>query len=97
MVTEKQLRKLAKITRLEIKDEEIDLYLNLMNSDLQDVAELLKVDTTGYENLINPYDMELRQYPDEVSDGNKGKELMKNAPQSLYNYYVVPKIIDKQS
>jgi len=96
MVTESQLKKLAKTTRLEINDEEVEKYLNLMNKDLQDVAEVLKVDTEGYEGLINPYEMELQQFPDEVSDGNKSEELMKNAPQSLYNYYVVPKVIDKK-
>jgi aspartyl-tRNA(Asn)/glutamyl-tRNA(Gln) amidotransferase subunit C len=96
MVTKEELKKLAKTARLDIKEEECELYLNLMNKDLKDVAEVLKVNTNDYENLINPYDMELRQYPDEVSEGNQVAELMKNAPQSLYNYYVVPKIIDKE-
>jgi len=96
MITETQLKKLAKTTRLEIKEEETQIYLDLMNKDLKDIAEVLTVNTEGYDNLINPYDMELRQYPDEVSDGDKVKELMKNAPQSLYNYYVVPKIIEKE-
>jgi aspartyl-tRNA(Asn)/glutamyl-tRNA(Gln) amidotransferase subunit C len=95
MVTESQLKKLAKTTRLEIKEEEVQKYLDLMNKDLKGVEDVLKVNVDGYENLSNPYDMELRKYSDEVSDGDKADKLMKNAPQSLYNYYVVPKIIDK--
>jgi len=95
MVTEKQLKKLMKSTRLEIKDEEVKEYLDLMNKDLKNVAEVLKVNTEGYEGLINPYDIELKQHHDEVNDGNKSEQLMKNAPQSLYGYYVVPKIINK--
>ena len=40
--------------------------------------------------------MALQEYPDVVSDGNKVEELMKCAPKELYNYFVVPKVLDKK-
>ncbi len=31
---------------------------------------------------------------DIVSDGDKQEELMKVAPKSMYNYYIVPKVVE---
>jgi Asp-tRNA(Asn)/Glu-tRNA(Gln) amidotransferase C subunit len=44
--------------------------------------------------LINPYNMCLETYDDEVSDGDKQKEIMNCAKKSMYNYFIAPKVID---
>ena len=69
--------------------------MELLNADLEKLEALDKINTDGLEGLTNPYDMELRQYPDVVSDGNRVDELMKCAPKELYNYFVVPKVMEK--
>ncbi len=94
-IDETRLKKLCKLARIEIKTEEVENYLNLLNSDLEKLEALDDINTDGLEPLSNPYDMVLRQYPDVVSDGNKVDDLMKCAPKELYNYFVVPKVMDK--
>lgn len=90
-----RLKKLCKLAKIEIKQEEIEKYLDLLNADLEKLEALDDIDTEGLEGLTNPYDMVLRRYSDVVSDGEKVDELMKCAPKELYNYFVVPKVIDK--
>lgn len=93
-IDDENLKKLAKLAKLEIKDEEVEAYLNLLNNDLETLEALDEINTDGLEPLTNPYDMELRRYPDVVSDGDKVEELMKCTPKELYNYFVVPKVIE---
>ena len=94
-VDENRLKKLCKLAKIEIKSDEVENYLNIINSDLEKLEALDNINTDGLEELTNPYDMELRQYPDVVSDGDRVDELMKCAPKELYNYFVVPKVMEK--
>lgn len=94
-ITIEELKRLAKATMLEIKEEEYDLYLDLINNDIKTMQEVLKIDTEGVEGLINPYDMVLEQHSDVVTEKDNSDKLMKNAPQSLHKYFIVPKIINK--
>ena len=90
------LKKLSKATRIEVKEEEIEDYLYLLNRDVKGVENILEVNTDNVKTLTNPYDMILKLYPDIVSDGNKVDELMGVAPASADDFYLVPKILDKQ-
>ncbi len=94
-VDENRLKKLCKLAKIEIKSDEVENYLKIINGDLEKLEALDDIDTEGLEELTNPYDMALRQYPDVVSDGDRVDELMKCAPKELYNYFVVPKVMEK--
>lgn len=94
-IDEIKLKKLSKLARIEIKTEEVEKYLTLLNNDLDKLEALDLINTDGLLKLINPSDIALRQYKDVVSDGNKVEELMKCAPKELYNYFVVPKVVEK--
>lgn len=94
-VDENKLKKLCKIARIEIKTDEIQKYLDLINNSLKGIESLNDINTEGLDPIVNPYDMALRVYSDIVNDGEKVDELMKCAPKELYNYFVVPKVIDK--
>ena len=90
-----RLNKLCKLAKLEINESEVEKYLQLLNNDLETLEVLDTINVDDLEELTNPYDMELQQYPDILSDGNKTDKLMKCAPKELYNYFVVPKVMDK--
>jgi aspartyl-tRNA(Asn)/glutamyl-tRNA(Gln) amidotransferase subunit C len=89
------LKRLCNITKLEIKDEEVATYLNLINKNLEVLEKIDAVNTDGLEPLNNPYKIALRKYSDKLSDGDKVEEIMNVAPKQLYNYFVVPKVLDK--
>lgn len=93
MIGKEQLEKLAKSARIEVADSEVDRLLELINKGLEDIDAIGEIDVEGLEPMHNPYDMVLRQYDDEVTDGNVAEKLMDCAPKPLYNYYAVPKIL----
>lgn len=94
MLDSKSLQKLAKLARIEVKEEDEEKILNLLNEDIITVKAVNDIDTEGLEPLINPYDMQLIVHKDEITDGDKQEELMKCTPKSMYNYYIVPKVVE---
>ena len=92
MTDKNKLKKLAKLARIEIEDE--DKILSLLNQDIETVKSIDEINTDGLEPLNNPYEIELDMKEDIVSDGDKQEELMKVAPKSMYNYYIVPKVVE---
>ena len=88
----KKLQKLAKLSRIEINNP--DHMLDLINQDINGVKSIYDINTDGLEPLNNPYDIELVLNDDVVQDGDKQEELMKCAPNSMYNYYIVPKVVE---
>ena len=88
----KKLQKLAKLSRIEINNPEH--MLDLINQDINGVKSIYDINTDGLEPLNNPYDIELVLHDDVVQDGDKQEELMKCAPNSMYNYYIVPKVVE---
>ena len=91
---EKKLEKLAKLARIEIKEEDKARLLGLLNDDINTVKAIYDIDTEGLEPLVNPYDMVLETHEDVVTDGNKGDTIMSCTPESMYNYFIVPKVLD---
>ncbi len=91
---EKKLEKLAKLARIEIKDKDKSKLLELLNNDISTVKTIYDIDTENLEPLTNPYDMILKAHEDIVTDGNKVKILMDCTPDSMYNYFIVPKVLD---
>lgn len=91
---EKKLEKLAKLARIEIKDKDKSKLLELLNNDISTVKTIYDIDTENLEPLTNPYDMILEAHEDIVTDGNKVKILMDCTSDSMYNYFIVPKVLD---
>ena len=94
-IDESKLKKICKLAKIEIKDDEISKYIDLINADLEILEDIDKVDVSNIEPLTNPYDMKLNRFEDKVNDGNIVDDLMKSAPKELYNYFIVPKVIEK--
>lgn len=94
MLNIENLEGLVKLAKIEIKDSDKERILNLINADVTGVKGIEEINVDNIEPLINPYDMLLEMHNDIVSDGNKQKELMDCAPKSMYNYYIVPKVVE---
>ena len=88
----KKLQKLVKLSRIEIINPE--KMIELLNQDINGVKSIYEINTDNWEPLNNPYEIELILHNDEVSDGDKQQELMECAPNSMYNYYTVPKVVE---
>ena len=86
--------KIAKLTRLKIKDNEI-AELSAQLSSIIDWVELLnEVNTDNICPLSNVSKVELPLRKDEKIDEDKSNEILSNAPEKLENYFVVPKVVE---
>ena len=95
MITDEKLNKLAKLARIEIKDNEREKIKSLLDLDIESVKDISSIDTERLEALTNPYYIILTNIQDDiVSDGDKQEEIINCAPQSMYNYFTVPKVIE---
>ena len=86
--------KIAKLTRLKVKDNEIAELSSQLSSILDWVEQLDEVNTSKVEPLSNVSMSELPLRKDEKIDDDKSNEILSNAPEKLENYFVVPKVVE---
>lgn len=95
MLDSSSLKRIAKLAKIEINSEEENEILMLLNNDIVTVKSIDSINTDGLEPMISPSEInKLVLHNDEVTDGDKQEELMKCAPNSMYNYFIVPKVVE---
>ena len=88
------VRRIARLARLAISEEE-EVRLEKELSDILDwVAQLDELDTSNVEPMTRVADMTMKKRKDEVTDGFCAADILKNAPQVDDGYFVVPKIVE---
>lgn len=87
-------QKVAQLSRIRLEDGEVDKYTGELNNILQWIEMLGEVDAKDVEPLSNVAHIDLKLRKDEVTDGNIQQDVLKNAPESLQGYFVVPKVIE---
>lgn len=92
-ITQKDIEKISRLAQIEIKEEK-ELIASQINNVINWVEKLKEVDTQNVEPMINVHENSLILNNDEVSDGNIADDVLKNAPQALYGYFAVPKVIE---
>ena len=85
---------IAVLSRIKVTEEEKPVLANELNSILNWVAMLDKVDTKGIEPLANVNDDVLRNRPDTVNDGNIADDILANAPSKTMGFFTVPKVVE---
>jgi aspartyl-tRNA(Asn)/glutamyl-tRNA(Gln) amidotransferase subunit C len=93
-VDEKLVRRIAGLARIKIKDSEVAALQGELGAILEFVEQLEEVDTTGVEPMTRVTDMPMRQRKDEVADGGYPEDIVKNAPLSENNFFLVPKVVE---
>ncbi len=96
-VNEALIRKVADLARLELRDDEIQVYVKSIGDILKHVEQLNEVNTDGVEPLLHGLDDALVLRPDIArpfeTDENGKPKVLKSAPDVLYDGYKVPQII----
>lgn len=93
-LTEKEIRKIARLSRIKIEDDEVEHFQKELSSILEWVETLQEVDTSGVGGTASIADLQLPQRADEITDGNVREEVLENAQQSQYGFFVVPKVVE---
>ena len=86
--------KVARLARLEMDDERLGYFAVQLNRILGFVDSLSTVNTDNVAPLANVSDITLTLRDDVITDGNKAADILKNAPESSENFFVVPKVVE---
>ena len=86
--------KIAKLTRLKIKDSEIAEFSDQLSSILDWVEQLNEVNTNNIGPISNVSNAELTLREDVEINKNDSNDILSNAPEKLENYFVVPKVVE---
>ena len=88
------VRRIARLARIRIGDNEVEAYAGELNAILGFVEQLNEVDVSGVEPMTSVTPMVLRQREDRISDGGYPEKIVKNAPLSEDNFFMVPKVVE---
>lgn len=93
-VSEKDVRKIARLSRLAIADEKVPVMVNELNGILNWIKMLDEVDVEGVEPMTSVVAQSLPLRDDVVTDGNQQQAVLKNAPKADSGFFVVPKAVE---
>ncbi len=88
------VRKIARLARLKVTDEDVAYYGPQINGILKWVEQLQDVNTDNVEPLASVSQIDLHLRTDIVNDGNKADDVLRNAPEKMEGFFVVPKIVE---
>tara|TARA_Y100000741_G_C18199769_1_gene537147 strand:+ start:353 stop:640 length:288 start_codon:yes stop_codon:yes gene_type:complete len=86
--------KIAKLSRIKIKDDEIQELSSQLSSILDWVEQLNEVDTKNIEPLSNVSKAELPLRKDIEESSDNSEKILSNAPEKLENFFAVPKVVE---
>ena len=92
MITIKDVEHVAKLARLELTEEEKELYTKQLGAVLEYVNQMNEVDTSNVEPMAHAIDFVNVMREDKVFYEQTKEELMKNAPYEEDGFFRVPKI-----
>lgn len=93
-VDEATVRRIARLARIEVTDEEARSLKGELSGILQWVEQLEEVDTENVEPMTRVVPIALKQRDDVITDGEKAEDVVANAPMSDDNFYVVPTVVE---
>ena len=90
----KTVKRVARLSRIAVKDDEAERMANELNAILGFVEQLDEVNVDNVEPLTSVIPMTLRTREDVVTDGNKAADIVANAPLTEDHFFLVPKVIE---
>ncbi|MCS7215463.1 MAG: Asp-tRNA(Asn)/Glu-tRNA(Gln) amidotransferase subunit GatC [Thermodesulfovibrio sp.] len=93
-ISKDQVKHIAMLSRLELNEEEIEIYQDQLSRILEYVEKLNEIDTTSVEPTSHVIEIKNVFREDQVKDSISREYALKNAPDSTDKFFRVPKIID---
>jgi len=88
------VKKVAKLARLDLSEEEIDEFTGQLRSILEYVEKMNELDTDGVEPLAHCLAISNVLRADEVRESLGTEKTLSNAPDQDGEFFKVPKILD---
>lgn len=93
-LTTAQVKKIAKLARIRLSDEEVVHYGKEISGILNWIEMLQEVNTDKVPRMSSVSSIGLSLRKDEVTDGNIQADILKNAPKSAFGCFEVPKVVE---
>jgi aspartyl-tRNA(Asn)/glutamyl-tRNA(Gln) amidotransferase subunit C len=93
-VDEATVRRIARLSRIKITDDDIAGLQAEMTGILDWVEQLSEVDTDSVEPMTKVVAQGLKRRKDVVTDGEIADDIVKNAPMTEDHFFVVPKVVE---
>ncbi|MBN9047859.1 MAG: Asp-tRNA(Asn)/Glu-tRNA(Gln) amidotransferase subunit GatC [Rhizobiales bacterium] len=88
------VRRIARLARIAVADEELEHLGGEINAVLSFVEQLGEVDVAGVEPMTSVMPMAMKKRHDVVTDGEDADRVLRNAPVSENNFFVVPRVVE---
>ncbi|MEG2436664.1 MAG: Asp-tRNA(Asn)/Glu-tRNA(Gln) amidotransferase subunit GatC [Cetobacterium sp.] len=92
-LTREEVLSVAKLARLEFKEEEIQRFQADLNNILDYIDVLGEINTDNVEPLVQVNDSGVKLREDVIRKSLTAEEAMKNAPASQDGALIVPKVV----
>lgn len=92
-VSKKDVEYVAELARLSFDEDEKEGLAEDLNQILSYVEKLGELDTENEDIIVNPYYIENKFREDEITPSMSLEDVIKNAPETLEEYVLVPTII----
>ena len=93
-ITIEEVKHIAKLSKLNIPDNELEYYLSEMDKMINHFNILSKVDTSDVQPMTHVNTMTNIYREDESKDSLSTKEALKNSSETFGQFIKIPKIID---
>ncbi|MDB2414443.1 Asp-tRNA(Asn)/Glu-tRNA(Gln) amidotransferase subunit GatC [Rickettsiales bacterium] len=93
-LSEKEVRKIARLSRIKLSDEEITRFQGELSGVIDWVELLQEVNTDNVPRMTSVTDSSQPLREDKVNDGGIQDQVLANSPKSSYGCFVVPKVVE---
>lgn len=93
-LTDAEVKKIAFLARLDIRDEDVPGYAGNLSRIIDFVDQLDAAPTGDVQPMAHPLDMAQRLREDAVTEANERELFQQNAPRVEEGLYLVPKVIE---
>lgn len=93
-VDQQTVRRIAKLARIAVTDEDVPHLQGELNAILAFVEQLGEVNVDDVEPMTSVTPMAMRMREDGVTDGDKAAAIVANAPATEDNFFLVPKVVE---
>lgn len=93
MIDKKTISQIAKLSRIEITEDEANKYAKDLSKVLDYFDQISKIETNNIEPMTTPIENEYFWREDQASAEYSPEEMLQNAPDRAGNLFKVPPVV----
>ncbi len=88
------VRRIAHLARIAVSEDDVAPLQGELNAILAFVEQLNEVAVEGVEPMTSVTPMHMKKREDRVTDGGYPDKIVRNAPATEDNFFMVPKVVE---